>query len=93
MKNLSLRLFWNFYKRLAVINVLISSVLALLSGHFLLTLGLSFMSAGFLMSILYQELTHKTEYYFYYNKGISKLSLILVSALLNVPVGLIPILI
>jgi hypothetical protein len=50
------------------------------------------MSAGFLMILLYQEQTHKTEYYFYYNKGISKLRLILVSGLLNVTLGLIPVL-
>jgi hypothetical protein len=87
-----LRLFGNFYKRLLVVNVLISLILALLSSNFLLTLGLSFMSAGFLMSLLYQEQTHKTEYYFYYNKGISKLRLILVSGLLNVTLGLIPVL-
>ncbi len=103
----NLRLFWNFYKRLVVNNLMASVLLAIVYsatilldeesskvlGIFIRILCVSFMSTGFLMSLLYQELTHKTEYYFYHNKGISKLSLISVSALLNIPFGLITLLV
>jgi len=45
------------------------------------------MTAGFLLSLFYFELTSKNEYYFYYNKGISKLRLISVTAAINVLIG------
>lgn len=103
----NLRLFWNFYKRLVANNLLASVLLAIVYsatilldeepskvlGIFIRIFCFSFMSAGFLMSLLYQELSHKTEYYFYYNKGISRFNLVSASALLNVPIGLIPLLV
>ncbi|TSA32256.1 MAG: hypothetical protein D4R64_16520 [Porphyromonadaceae bacterium] len=45
------------------------------------------MSAGFLLSLLYHEFTHQSEYYFYYNRGPSKLSLISVTAAANILIG------
>jgi len=62
--------------------------LSLLNAEFFLrSLGIWFMTAGFLLSLFYFELTSKNEYYFYYNKGISKLRLISVTAAINVLIG------
>jgi hypothetical protein len=84
----TLPLYWNFYKRLLLNNLVISILLSVLSFPFFLkTFAVSYMSAGFLLSLLYHEFTHQTEYYFYYNKGLSKLNLISVTALINILIG------
>ncbi|MGI6312672.1 MAG: hypothetical protein ACOXZU_14235 [Bacteroidales bacterium] len=44
---------------------------------------LSYFSGGFLLGILFFEIARKQEYYFYYNLGISKLRLVLISYLFN----------
>jgi hypothetical protein len=49
--------------------------------------SVAFMSGGTLCSLLYKELTLKNEYYFYYNLGISKTTLILTCCLVNVLIG------
>jgi hypothetical protein len=49
------------------------------------TFSVSLISFGFIVSILIKELgfSHKYEYYFYYNFGITKMKLLAVSGLLN----------
>jgi hypothetical protein len=49
------------------------------------------MTGGFLLSVLYFEISRKNECYFYYNLGISKLKLILLTYFLHV-VFIIPLL-
>jgi len=44
---------------------------------------LSYFSGGFLLGIFFFEIARKQEYYFYYNLGISKLRLVLISYLFN----------
>jgi len=44
----------------------------------------AFMTGGFLVSVLYFELSRKHEYYFYYNLGISKIRLFAVSYMFNI---------
>ena len=44
---------------------------------------LSYFSGGFLLGILFFEIARKQEYYFYFNLGISKLRLVLISYLFN----------
>ncbi|NLK53851.1 MAG: hypothetical protein GX293_03175 [Bacteroidales bacterium] len=44
---------------------------------------LSYFSGGFLLGILFFEIARKQEYHFYYNLGISKLRLVLISYLFN----------
>ena len=55
----------------------------------LLSIPLMSMTGGSLISIFYKEISRKNEYYFYYNRGISKIKLIVVSLILNVLVGVI----
>jgi hypothetical protein len=49
--------------------------------------SIALMSGGTLCSLLYKELTLKNEYYFYYNLGISKTTLILTCCLVNILIG------
>ena len=84
------RLYWNFYKRLFGTNLVFSFLGSILSlPYFLKTFGVSFVTAGFLLSLLYHGWMHKQEYYFYQNKGISKLQLISAAATVNFLIGFI----
>lgn len=46
--------------------------------------AMSFLTGGFLLGLLFFEFSRNREYYFYYNQGISKLRLILMTYLLHV---------
>jgi hypothetical protein len=88
------KLFWNFFKRLFSLNLQVSVLFSILNfDKFLLTLGWSLMSSGFIISLLYHHLTHKMEYYFYYNQGISKIKLISVIYIVDILIGFILVLI
>jgi hypothetical protein len=43
----------------------------------------SFLTGGYLLGVLYFELARKKEYYFYYNLGITKIRLILMTYLFH----------
>ncbi|MDR2953670.1 MAG: hypothetical protein LBV43_01145 [Prevotella sp.] len=45
--------------------------------------------AGFPISLLYKEFTKKQEYYFYYNAGLSKVNLIVVTFILYILLSII----
>ncbi len=47
------------------------------------------MTGGPILSIFYKEISKKNEYYFYYNRGISKVNLIAFSMILNMLTGII----
>jgi len=53
---------------------------------FLATFLISFFTGGYLLSLFFFELRYKQQYYFYYNRGLSKTRLILLSYLLGLPV-------
>jgi hypothetical protein len=55
---------------------------------FFIAFGFGFLSAGSVISITYKEISKQHEYYFYYNKGISKFTLILSCVVLNLAIGL-----
>lgn len=87
-----MKLLLHYYKSLSSFNIPFSlfagGVAYAMNGH---TLGgyiigflLSLLSGGFLLSVFFYELRYAPRYYFYYNKGYSKMRLIGVSYLLNV---------
>ena len=47
-----------------------------------------FMFGGPLISFYLKEISRKNEYYFYYNKGISKLSLLITTVILYILLGI-----
>ena len=55
---------------------------------FLLVLPIAIMTAGTFLSLFYKELSKKNEYYFYYNRGISKINLYVFTIILNVFTGI-----
>ncbi|MHC1704527.1 MAG: hypothetical protein AB9846_11515 [Tenuifilaceae bacterium] len=81
-------LFWEFHKSTLVINWSFSVAFSLmLFPQFFFLLPISVMTGGPLLSLFYKEISKNNEYYFYYNRNISKLSLIMVSMILNIITG------
>ena len=83
------RMYWGFYKETLPINWGISFLLATItypvpSSKFFLLI----MASGAFLSLFYKELSRKNEYYFYYNRGITKLKLWSLTLLLNFFFGL-----
>ncbi len=82
----NIRFYWEFHKSTLIINWAFSVAFSMIL--FLpIMIPIMSMTGGPLISIFYKELSRKNEYYFYYNRGISKVKLIVVSILLNVFVG------
>ena len=85
-----LTLHWEFFKSTLVLNLSVSVILT-----FIVFMALKnfydvppplhivyircFMIGGPLLCLFYKEMTRKNEYYFYFNRGISKLSLYIVT--------------
>ena len=83
---LKLRLHWEYFKSTLVLNFSSSILIAFIIRLTLLTLPdppspiyiiyiRCCMFGGPLLCFFYKEMSKKNEYYFYYNRGISKLSL------------------
>ncbi len=80
-----LTLHWEYFKSTLVLNLSTSVLLAFIVFLTLITLPdppplhlvyiRCCMFGGPLICLLYKEMSRKNEYYFYYNRGISKLSL------------------
>lgn len=83
----------HYFRSTQRFNVLFSVVTAIFayvgadrSIHaFLNTFWVSLFTGGFLLALFLYDLRYKRQYYFYYNKGFSKLRLILLSYLLLLP--------
>ena len=82
------RLYWEFHKSTLLINWTASIALALLTMS-PFVFPISTMTGGTFFSLLYKEFTAKNEYYFYYNRGISKINLMVINLTLNILLGLI----
>jgi hypothetical protein len=69
-----MRVVFNYYKILLSVNIPFSFIFGCLLGvtGFIVT----FCTFGLLISIFFFELYYKPRYYFYYNRGFSKLKLI-----------------
>ena len=80
-----LALHWEYFKSTLVLNLSSSVLFAFIGGlsfitssdplPFLIVYIRCCMFGGPLFCFLYKEMSRKNEYYFYYNRGISKLSL------------------
>ena len=75
------RLFWAFFKSTLVINLLVSFTASVIAGlmtdimAMTMIFPICFMSGGPLSSFFFKEVWRLNEYYFYYNRGISKYQL------------------
>lgn len=75
-----------FYIELSLFNVPFSLVVGLLSGNFWLGFGLSLVSGGMMLAAYFFE---REKYFLYFNKGISKVKLLVSASILNVCIVLI----
>lgn len=84
----SFRFYLEFYKSHLILNWAISIAFAfLLTPSFLTGLPIMLMTAGPITCIFFQEFSRKKEYFFYYNRGITKLELLLSFLILNIITG------
>ena len=90
-----IKLIFHFYKDQILLNALASICLGFLTYPVFKEYGfpISFMSGGFILSIGYYEIAKQKQYYFYYNRGLSKIHLYLSSLLMNTFIGVLFILI
>jgi len=89
-----LKLLLIFYKSTLLFSIACGVMLGALNFQiFFVAFGFSFLSAGTVISLLYKEISKQHEYYFYYNKGISKQTLILTCVLTNLVIGILLIII
>jgi len=96
MKTNSCKLYLQFYRSTLIINntfsISASILFYSLSGiPMIYSFSMFFMTFGFFVAILVKESTfvNKTEYYFYYNYGISKIKLLIISTIINFMIGII----
>jgi hypothetical protein len=69
-------------------NVFVSLLISMVKPFLFFTiLPIALMSGGPILSLLYKEYTHKNEYFFYYNRSISKINLIFSSIFFSVLLG------
>lgn len=85
-----LKAYWAFHKSTLTLNLITSASFSLVWFPFFYRLFPSMiMTVGTLIGLFYKEITHRNEYYFYYNLGISKYSLMAVNASLNILTGIV----
>ena len=85
------RIFIAFYTSTVHVCFAVSCVVALFSlivrASFFVTFSISIATVGLFMSLLYKEISHPEQYYFYYNRGISKMRLYAFCGIINVVIG------
>lgn len=85
---LKLKLLFIFYRSTLALNWSSSLAFAfVLFPKFSIILPVMLMTGGSLLSIWYKDLSRKNDYYFYYNRGLSKAQLMLFSVLMNLLSG------
>jgi hypothetical protein len=91
------KLFLPYNKTILKTNIILSIVLTLISSLVFLTkesshspiyLAITYyafwiMTGGFLLSVFYFEISRKNEYYFYYNLGLGKIKLLMITYALH----------
>lgn len=89
----TLRAILIFYKKLVIPNLILSGLsgfigLGIAGDFFLKTIGVSYIILGLLFHYFIYEVRDSNEYYFYYNMGLSRLSLWIITLVLNLIIGL-----
>ncbi len=84
--------FWLFYQKLIIPSLFLSMMLSIIVvgyADFLKGTGISFIFLTPAFHYLTYDIKNPNEYYFYYNVGLSKLTLWLVTPLTSIAIGLI----
>lgn len=81
-----------FYKSTLLLSIICSATLAILKifnvPDMMLMFGACFLSGGTVITLLHKEGYKQHEYYFYYNRGIGKLPLIIACIIGNLLIGI-----
>lgn len=73
-----LKLLWLYYKDLVRFNLsfsIIAGFIGMFVSGFLNAFCFSFLTGGFLLSVYFYNLRYPSQYYFYYNRGFTKIHL------------------
>ena len=85
------RIFFAFYTSTVIVCYVVSCMVAfvalLVRVPFFVTFSISIVTVGLLMSLLYKEISCPEQYYFYYNRGISKMRLYAFCGIINMVIG------
>ncbi len=87
------RLYWAFYKSTLIISIITSCIAAaiLQSGgleySYLENLMFCNITVGPFCALMYKEISHPGAYYFYYNRTISKIKLIVSCIIFSIPLS------
>jgi len=85
-----LKLYWAFFKSTFTISFVFSFILALIIYPlFFNVFPIALMTGGPIISLFYKELFRRNEYYFFYNRGISKINLLATSLVFHFTFGFI----
>ena len=82
-RSFPIRLFGYYYKIILRYNAMFSVLSFLFTGLNYHTFLYSFLTMGFAVALLFFYLWREPEYYFYYNRGLSKLKLMSMAYALN----------
>ncbi len=87
-----------FYQKLIIPTLILSGLLGLIglgiTGEFSFkAIGISYIILGLMFHYFIYEIRNSNEYYFYYNIGLSRLTLWIITFILNLIIGLIIILV
>ena len=88
-------LYWAYYRSTIIVNICVSIAIILIASFFhetdvsiyLFAASLAFIGPSF--AFLLKEIVRPLEYYFYYNRGISKIKLITFCLIVNTLLGII----
>ena len=77
------KMYWAFYKSTVTINLVVSILIGFVFKS-ITVFALCLVTSGLFFAFIYKEITFPQEYYFYYNRGISKIKLIIFCILVNI---------
>ena len=78
-------MYWYFYRSTIILNICVSILVAFFTGSlFLVVFPVCFATIGLFAVFLYKEVARPLEYFFYYNRGITKIKLFLFCMLINI---------
>jgi Zn-dependent protease len=76
-------MYWAFYKSTVTINLVVSLMVGLVTVS-ITVFAIGLVTFGLFFAFLYKEVVRPQEYYFYFNRGISKIKLIIFCILVNI---------
>jgi len=80
-------MYWIFYKSTISVNIIVSLIVTALTGaaySYLTSFCVSFATVGLFAAFLFKEIMRPNDYYFFFNRGYSKIKLAIFCFIVNV---------